>query len=237
MHCNSIFLLIAWLWLILRSTWAYCDYSNVAYSASQGGIVSTGSTYLSISSIQNESATGISDSSNTTHYGGFISVFALAPSLDTDGDGIVDEDDPDNDNDGLSDIEEITGTRFSPPVPTDPNNPDSDNDGMSDRQEALAGTDPTNGNSRFVVTVVQNIPEDPAFYISIPTISGRIYQAFYSDTLASSNNWLSFTANGSWTETSTTLTNHIFVDDFTTNSTGANPVSMSRFYRVKVTIP
>ena len=65
--------------------------------------------------------------------------------IDSDGDGISDEDEieqgtdpnnPDSDGDGLSDGEELN-------LGTDPNNPDTDGDGLSDGEEVSLGTDPT----------------------------------------------------------------------------------------------
>ena len=69
--------------------------------------------------------------------------------VDSDGDGISDEDeaalgtDPgnvDSDGDGLSDLEEVN-------LGTDPMNPDSDEDGLYDFDEVIAGTDPFNADS------------------------------------------------------------------------------------------
>src|SRR3954447_7742319 len=64
-------------------------------------------------------------------------------SVDSDGDGVPDSQDPvpnagDTDHDGLSDGEEIA-------LGTDPRNPDSDGDHISDGDEYHAGTDPTKG--------------------------------------------------------------------------------------------
>ena len=59
--------------------------------------------------------------------------------------------DPDTDMDGLSDIQEISGSEnpFGPNDPTLPNNPDSDGDGVSDGDEVFASppTDPNDAAS------------------------------------------------------------------------------------------
>lgn len=69
-----------------------------------------------------------------------------ASTLDSDGDGLTDEEEralgtdpnnPDTDGDGLSDGEEVE-------LGTDPTNPDTDGDGLSDGEEVSLGTDPTN---------------------------------------------------------------------------------------------
>ncbi len=82
---------------------------------------------------------------------GFSNTFVLHPLLDTDGDGVVDENDPDNDGDGIRDREELLGVAFSPVTVTDPQRVDSDGDGMSDGDEARAGTNPLDASSRFRV--------------------------------------------------------------------------------------
>lgn len=79
-------------------------------------------------------------------YAGFLGTFSLQPALDTDGDGMEDELDADNDGDRLSDLTENSGSAFSPVTPSNPNQADTDSDSMDDYGEAVAGTDPTDGD-------------------------------------------------------------------------------------------
>jgi hypothetical protein len=69
----------------------------------------------------------------------------MCTDIDTDGDGICDEDEvtngtdpnnPDSDGDGINDGDEIG-------LGTDPTNPDTDGDGVNDGDEVTLGTDPT----------------------------------------------------------------------------------------------
>lgn len=91
----------------------------------------------------------------------------MAPSTDSDGDGLTDQDElkygtdknvVDTDNDGLSDREEIQV------YTTNPLNPDTDNDGFSDSTEVKGGYNP-NGPGKLVT-----IPsEQPAAPSATPT--------------------------------------------------------------------
>ena len=78
---------------------------------------------------------------------GFISSFIFQPSADHNNDGIPDEDDPDDDGDGVSDLDEISGSLFDPVTPTDPLLSDTDGDGVEDIDEAYAGTNPQDSNA------------------------------------------------------------------------------------------
>ena len=59
---------------------------------------------------------------------------------DTDGDGLLDDEDPDDDNDGLSDKEEEK-------IGSDPLLPDTDSDGLNDLEESETGTNPTKADT------------------------------------------------------------------------------------------
>jgi hypothetical protein len=85
------------------------------------------------------------------NYTGFLASIVLRPSLDSDQDGVSDENEADNDDDGIEDGAEILGSSFDPSVITDPNNPDTDGDRMSDGDEVFADTNPTNTASLLAV--------------------------------------------------------------------------------------
>ncbi len=109
--------------------------------------------------------------------------FPLNPQecIDTDGDGIGDNQDNDNDNDGLSDSQETQ-------INTDPFNPDTDGDGVIDSQDYCPGdsqcsqesdvntsdeeTTATNGTQTLAVLVDENINSD----IVEPDLNSNINQ-------------------------------------------------------------
>jgi hypothetical protein len=77
-----------------------------------------------------------------------ITVQPGGPPVDSDGDGLDDDEelsygtdpyDPDTDNDGLTDGEEVSNG-------TDPNDPDTDGDGIIDGDEVTSDSDPNNGD-------------------------------------------------------------------------------------------
>ena len=84
-------------------------------------------------------------------YENLIGSSMLNQNLDTDNDGLTDEFDIDNDNDGLQDLDEITGSAFSPNTPTDVNTIDSDGDQSSDKEESLAGTNPNDPSTYLCI--------------------------------------------------------------------------------------
>ena len=136
-----------------------CGAQGGTYSLSSSvqdgiGIISTGTTYTSITSIAQPGGITISAGSAYISYSGYLSSFAIRTNLDTDHDGLVDEWDFDNDGDALSDASEISGDGFSPATVTDVNNPDTDSDSVNDSYEQTAGTDPTDDNSYLHITSI-----------------------------------------------------------------------------------
>ncbi|MBN1672669.1 MAG: LamG domain-containing protein, partial [Kiritimatiellae bacterium] len=65
--------------------------------------------------------------------------------------------------------------------------PDDDNDGMSDEDEAVAGTDPLDPGSLFVVGATRSAAD--AFGLSFDSVTGRWYDILYNDDLRNTNGW------------------------------------------------
>ncbi|HMP76542.1 MAG TPA: metallophosphoesterase [Kiritimatiellia bacterium] len=96
----------------------------------------------------------------------------------------------DSDGDGLSDGEELTGldNALTPLNPngfiTNPALPDSDGDGMTDGQEAIAGTDPNDGNSLFKF-VSQQSDAGSGLVIRWASVADRVYAVWSATNLFS----------------------------------------------------
>ena len=119
---------------------------------------------------------------------------------------------------------------------------DHDGDGMSDTAEYIAGTQPTNPTSIFAVQNVGGSAATSNRTVVVSTTPGRQYTIFYADRRGMTNNlpWAMFgNANvGVWLETNSVPTNHVFVDDEGTNTTGSALATNScRFYKIRVKLP
>lgn len=107
---------------------------------------------------------------------------AIAAPADFDGDGVPDASDLDDDNDQLPDTLEIAlGTN---PLATDSDGngipdgqEDSDGDGLSNLSELLiTGTNPADGNSRFVARLQNDLVDSETLRLTFPTLVGRNYR-------------------------------------------------------------
>lgn len=98
---------------------------------------------------------GTAAGGNWVNSAGFLQAVDIKrPLRDTDGDGIPNELDRDNDNDGLTDMEEVSGSAFGGYAVTDPNVRDADGDGMDDAAEAAGRYDPNDpGHCLKILTV------------------------------------------------------------------------------------
>lgn len=195
----------------------------------------TGGTYRSYSSWRQPVQTLQTASGSLHHTSGFISSILLYPDKDTDLDGLPDELDPDNDNDGIPDALELSGELFFPSTPTDPGKTDTDGDLYSDLEEWVLGSAP-------------NIPEGDALFsnylsmesnilIEVSTRPGKRYEVFFIDDLAGpTSHWNSFSGQllGVYTETGAVPASVFFQDAFSEETTGGQPETRHRFYRVTV---
>ncbi|MBN1672667.1 MAG: DUF2341 domain-containing protein [Kiritimatiellae bacterium] len=91
--------------------------------------------------------------------------------------GPVLEQEPDRDHDGIPDNVD----------------PDDDNDGMSDADEAIAGTDPLDPGSLFVVGGTRS--ESNIFGLFFGSTTGRWYDILYKEDLLDTNEWLVLETN------------------------------------------
>jgi len=138
------------------------DYRHLATVHDGSGVMSTNTVNLGGVDYRHVSAAGqpggIQTSTNGTlvNHAGFLQAADIKkPSLDTDGDGVIDELDTDNDGDRLSDAQEVEGSGFNPITETLVNNPDTDGDLVPDGDEAGAGTDPTDDSMFLQITDIK----------------------------------------------------------------------------------
>lgn len=117
---------------------------------------------------------------------------------------------------------------------------DHDGDGQDNATEYNAGTQPTNILSKFYVAGVANPAGTSNHQVNVSTVPGKQYTIYFTDSLPTSGvSWQVFAnANhGVWIENGAVPTNHIFVDDESTNTTSCKPAAGIRYYRIKARTP
>jgi uncharacterized repeat protein (TIGR01451 family) len=143
----------------------------------------------------------------------------------------------DSESDGLDDGWEWTCFSSLTNTPTG----DRDGDGHNNRMEYIAGTHPTNVNSKFHVMAVTNALGASAsnHVLRVTTEPSRRYTIYWKDTALTNSGWTVFanTNWGVWRETNAVSTNHVFTDNESTNTTGGKPAGGWRYYRVRVSMP
>ena len=144
----------------------------------------------------------------------------------------------DFDGDGLGDDWEIGWFATLTNAPTG----DNDGDGSLNGDEYVAGTGPLNTGSYFRVQAVAQSSGSTNRLVTVPTVGGRRYQAWFANgSLSNQANWTSFGNTnqgfGAWLETNPAGGTRSFVDDETTNSTFGPPPGGQRTYRITVEKP
>ena len=139
---------------------AHADYTNVSSVLDGAGARSSAGSYSNISAVAQPGGVAVSSGGGLVNYAGFLNTFVLQPGLDTDGDGLADENDLDNDDDRLTDEQEIAGSEFAPTTPTKVNVADSDGDGIADGDEAVAETNPDDINANLKITSIEQVGAD-----------------------------------------------------------------------------
>lgn len=117
---------------------------------------------------------------------------------------------------------------------------DNDSDGVNNYAEYLAGTQPTNANSKFRVMDCATPVATTNHQVNVATEPGRKYTIYWAEgKLTNGISWRPFasTNTGVWIETNLVSTSHIFNDTEGTNTTGHAPVGGVRYYKIKVGVP
>ena len=123
--------------------------------ASTGGLHGNAA-FLGISCVGQQGPVGTNSAIVLRGFSGFLRAFLLHPGLDTDGDGLADENDFDDDNDALTDLEELLGPEPGAPLLSDPLVADTDGDGADDGAEYAAGTNPNNDQSLLAILGIES---------------------------------------------------------------------------------
>lgn len=201
---------------------AEAQYTNRSSVLDGSGTLSSGGGYTNISAAGQPGGIAVSAHGGYVNFAGFLNTFVIKSGLDSDGDGIADENDQDNDNDGLADATEIGGGAFNPVTGTQVNIKDSDGDGVSDGQESVSGTDPLDPNAFLRITRIFPSAGQNVGWLAR---SNKTYKIYYSEnSYTYPTNLLTTTlANGFANAPWYSFTNTI-VDGATTNA---------RFYAVE----
>ena len=142
----------------------------------------------------------------------------------------------DSDSDGMGDGWEWDYFETLSVMPND----DADVDGANNLSECIAGTHPSNANSRF--TFATQGSTGVTYRIRVDTQNGRQYKIQFSDVLPTQAvNWRAFAnqANGVgvWTETNPAGSTFFFLDDQTGATSGGPATNGARYYRIGVRKP
>ena len=146
---------------------------------------------------------------------------------------------PDRDGDGLPDTWEVLRGLPVGEVDGGSGGDDADGDGASNAREYDAGTDPLDGDSLFAIATIADTGDGGPLAVRVRTEPGRRYAIQYSDAGQSdAATWRDFTnaaiGAGTWVETNSAPSTHVFVDDFSPLTSGAAPPAPRRCYRVRV---
>jgi len=212
------------------SQWAGAAVSNATHVIGCAGEWSSGGSYSNISSVAQPGGVALSSSGTLVNSAGFLNTIILSAGLDSDGDGLADELDSDNDNDSLSDLDELTGSKFAPATVTDVNVADSDDDGSGDGDEAVAGTNPNDGSARLVITSVKKSGND--ILVNWQARSNRMYRVRESLDLVADGAFTTVVANAVLVTNSATPPWYITTTSY--RHVGAATNSNERFYTIEV---
>ncbi len=154
----------------------------------------------------------------------------------------------DIDDDGLTDLWEAR--HGLDPYDDGSVNPDNGATGNPDGDEGdnlyefNTGTHPQLADSIFQILDAQYlmVSNQPSVHITSHTVPGYHYRIDYAEELGGTSVvWNAFAnpANGvgTWIETSSVETNYIFVDDFSSSTSGGAPDASNRFYRIRSAPP